>query len=308
MTTIEIKNRLDISLSIELGNQYGKLELLSQSTSVADGISVFKLYNNANKLYAVVLCSPLSSPNLVMRTMHRSHQAKTYLNISTGKHIIEPIFEGKIDKLTYSVLPYCYELSKSRLYRKTQSIFLKRVIFDWLVDVTKYSAKDVDQPTAHLNFVAPLQHLASLKCLSEQIRKKSSFAIERLLAKVWKPKHVVMHGDLWVGNILLRADANIFNTINPYDNFVITDWAGSEVNGYAIYDLIRLAESMNLSPKKLKVEINKHCNLLECDFIDATSYLLAALGFIAMNLEHFPLNRFACMAESCFSTLSKASD
>lgn len=308
LTTIEVKDRLDILFRKQLGNQYSKLEFLSQSTSVVDGISVFKLYNNANKLYAVVLCSPSSSPNLVMRTMHRSQLVRASLNASTSKHIIEPAFEGKIDELTYAVLPYCYELSKFRPYRKIQSIFLKPVIFDWLFNVTKTSVKEVDQSSANSDFAAPLQHLAALKCLNEQIRTKSSFAIERLSTKAWKPKHVVMHGDLWVGNILLRADANILNTIKPHDNFVITDWAGSEVNGYAIYDLIRLAESMNLSPKKLNVEVNKHCDLLECDFIDATSYLLAALGFIAMNLEHFPLNRFVSMAESCFSTLSKASD
>ncbi len=308
LTTVEIKSYLESSLKGVLGKKYGKLAFLSQSTSVLDGISVFQLYNKANQLYAVVLCSPSNSPNLVMRTMHRAKQAKEQLNTPTGKHVIEPLFEGKVNELTYSVLPYCYELSKSRIYRKTQNIFLKPVIFDWLLNVTKYSVRDIDHTTIHSNFTLPLQHLASLNYLSDEVRIKALFAIERIYTKAWQPKHVVMHGDLWVGNILLRADANIFNTIKPYDNFVITDWAGSEVNGYAIYDLIRLAESMHLSTKKLKAEVAKHCQLLDCDYIDAYSYLLAALGFIAMNLEHFPVDRFTRMAESCFLTLSKTFD
>lgn len=308
LSPLEIKNCLEASLKDKLGNKYGKLAFLSQSTFVSDGVSVFRLYNNRDQLYAVVLCSPSNSPNLVMRTMYRAKQAKEKLNVSTGKHVIEPILEGKVNELSYAVLPFCYELSKSRLYRKIQRIFLKPVIFDWLYNLTKNSARDIDHTAIHSSFTLPLQQLASLDYINDEIRIKALSAIERISTKAWQPKHVVMHGDLWVGNILLRENANIFNTIKPYDNFVITDWAGSEVNGYAIYDLIRLAESTHLSTKKLQAEVAKHCKTLDCDVIDAYSYLLAALGFIAMNLEHFPVNRFISMAESCFSTLSKTYD
>ena len=306
LSSVEFMNLLDASLNDALGEEYGKLIFLSQSTLVLDGVSVFKIYNKANKLYAVALCSSSVSPNLVMRTMHNGKQVKKLLNASTAKHVIEPLFEGKVKELTYSVLPYCYELSKSRIYRKLQNIFLKPIIFEWVLNITKDSAKSIDQTVTRSSFIQPLQHLASLNYLSNEVRIKALSAIERASTKAWQPKHVVMHGDLWAGNILLRANANIFNTIKPYDNFVITDWAGSEVNGYAIYDLIRIAESLNLRTDKLKVEVEKHCKLLNCDLIDAYSYLLAALGFIALNLEHFPVEKFTRMAESCFSTLSKA--
>ncbi len=307
LTATEIKNELDLSLKKELGSLHGKIEFLSQSAVVADGVSVFKLYNIGNELHAVLLCSPSLSPNLVKRSTYRAQQAKAHMDVASGKHILEPILEGKIHDLTYSVLPYCYELSKKRLLRKTQNVFLKKFIFEWLLGVTQCSIRDVDATSVEANFRRPLHHIASLTCLNEQIKQKASIAIDRLSSNLWNPKYVVMHGDLWSGNILLRSKANILNTVNPSDNFVITDWAGSEVNGYAIYDLIRCAESMHLSSKKLKLEINKHCDLLQCDFDDATSYLLASLGFIAMHLEHFPLERFVKMTESCFSTISKAS-
>ena len=60
-----------------------------------------------------------------MRTVQRSTQAKNSLDLSTGNHIQEPLFEGEVENLTYSVWPLCYELSKSRLYRKAQNNFLK---------------------------------------------------------------------------------------------------------------------------------------------------------------------------------------
>ena len=104
LSSVEFMNLLDASLNDALGEEYGKLIFLSQSTLVLDGVSVFKIYNKANKLYAVALCSCKVSPYLVMRTMHLGKQVKKFLNDSTGKHVIEPLFEGKVNELTYSVL------------------------------------------------------------------------------------------------------------------------------------------------------------------------------------------------------------
>lgn len=90
------------------------------------------------------------------------------------------------------------------------------------------------------------------------------------------------------------------------DRFVIIDWAGSEIYGYAMYDLVGLAQSMRLNARNLRREVVRHCRLLRCEPADATSYLVAALGHIAMNLERFPIDRYAHMAESCFATLDHA--
>lgn len=308
LTSEEIKCILEVSLKNALGSKFGKLTFLSQSKLASDGVSVYQLHNNENQLDAIVLCSPLNSPNLVMRTVQRSTQAKNSLDLSTGNHIQEPLFEGEVENLTYSVWPLCYELSKSRLYRKAQNNFLKPVLFNWLFNVTKCTVDDKDQTSNISKFILPLEYIASSNVLNDKIRMKALFALERISTKEWQPKHVLMHGDLWLGNILLKKNPNILNTLKPYDNFVVTDWAGSEVKGYAMYDLIRFAESTNLSSKKIKFEIERHCKLLNCNPVDACSYLLAGLGFIGMNLENFPLNRFISMSESCFLTLSKSLD
>ena len=92
------------------------------------------------------------------------------------------------------------------------------------------------------------------------------------------------------------------------DRFVVIDWPGSELRGYAIFDLIRMSQSMRLNTRSLRREIASHCQLLNCGMADSLSYLLAALGHIAMNLEHFPVDAYARMADACFATLEETLD
>jgi hypothetical protein len=66
----------------------------------------------------------------------------------------------------------------------------------------------------------------------------------------------------------------------------------------------RAIERLNV--RNLSREVNRHCHLLGCERVDATSYLIAALGHIAMNLEHFPMENYTNMAESCYATLDHA--
>ncbi len=111
----DLKHWLDEPLADALGSRYGKLHIsyLSQASAVADGTTVLRLHDAANRMRAVVLCSSPVSPDFVQIAMHRAHRAKESLDESTGKHILEPLAEGRVSGFSYAVLPYCDELSKS---------------------------------------------------------------------------------------------------------------------------------------------------------------------------------------------------
>jgi len=49
-----------------------------------------------------------------------------------------------------------------------------------------------------------------------------------------------------------------------------------------------------------------HCQLLRCGPEDAVSHLMAALGYISTHLEHFPLDEFSRMADSCLEYVTIA--
>lgn len=308
LTIDDLSQWLDAPLADALGIPNGKLEfsLLSAGNKVEDGTTVLLLRNPIDQSRAVVLCSPPVSPDMVKRAMDRAHQAKLILAETAGTHILDPLAQGSVQGLSYAVLPYCLGLSESRLWW-IQRALLRPLIFDWLRRATECTVRDAEPAAIERNFAAPLRHMVWLKPIRGSLRAAASRAIERINDGAWIPKHVLMHGDLWKGNILIRPQHKILRRLNMSDRFVITDWAGSEISGHAIYDLVRLAESMRMNARNLGREVDRHCRLLGCEPVDAASYLLAALGHIAMNLEHFPIENYTQMAESCYSTLERAS-
>ncbi len=78
------------------------------------------------------------------------------------------------------------------------------------------------------------------------------------------------------------------------------------VNPKDRYDLIRLAESLDLVRSQLRQNVAAHCKILGCNLEDSHHYLITALAYIALHLEQFPLERFIEMAMSCLETLEKA--
>lgn len=307
-TVEELKHWLTVPLESTFGNIFHKFEFLSRNEEVADGSTVYMLHGIENQSHAVVLCSPPTSPNLIQRSMDRANQAKLMLGSTDRIPILNTLSQGRVRGLSYAVLPYCNALSERRPVWWIQRAFLCPLIFDWLWHATEATVRDVDSAAIDRSFAGPLQHLLSIKSLDDQLKEAASRAIERLATGAWVPKYVLMHGDLWKGNILIRPQDRASRRLKMSDRFVIIDWGGSEISGYAIYDLIRLARSMRLSKRNLQREVRRHCELLRCEPADATSYLLTALGFIAMNLENFPADRFLHMAESCYATLAHISD
>ncbi len=293
-------------LAYALADRYGVLHAtsLSRGDMVADGTTVLLLSDSARRPQAVVLCSAPIAPEMVQRAMRRAHQAKMALGEFDGALILNTLAEGSVHGLSYAVLPYCNSISKLRAIGWVQRALLRPLVFDWLMRVAQSTVKCVEPAAIESAFAEPLRRLAGLQGISDCLRAATLHAVACLDSGAWSPRHVLMHGDLWQGNILMQTASS--SAQRWRDRAIITDWGGSRIDGYAIYDLIRLAQSMRLPAKDLRRELVRHCRVLECDLADARSHLLAALGCILMSLEHFPMDRYLCMAESCLVTIDHA--
>jgi hypothetical protein len=104
-----------------------------------------------------------------------------------------------------------------------------------------------------------------------------------------------MHGDLTRGNFLTYPGAP--------SGFAAIDWAGCRRRGYPFFDLVTFGRATGLSPKGLREEIDRHCELLGCTPEEARFSFLAALGALARNLGQFPFERFLVLVKTRYGYL-----
>lgn len=267
----------------------GSIEPFGDDKPVDDQTFKFLVRSSEGDPVAVVLCSPAVSPDLIARGSFKAREAKAALGPELGRAVLTPIAEGEIRKLGYAVLPYCEPLSKKRLSGWLQRRRVGPKVLHWLQGVTRQTMCDVTEAEVFARFQRPLWLLAEAVDATEAVRRAAEIGIRGLEQGRWKPRFVLMHNDLWKDNILLDDEGGI----------VVIDWPGSAVKGYAMYDLVRLADSFGMSDRMLGEQVRAHCRVLGCEPKDGISNLAAALGYLLGDLDHFPRHRFLPIADQC---------
>jgi Phosphotransferase enzyme family len=274
----------------------GGIEPLGPDKPVADQTYKFLVVSSEGKRLAVVLCSPGVSPDLIARGNRCAADAKRALGVELGKVVLEPLGEGEIHGLSYVVLPYREPLSERRVAGWLQRRRVGPRVLDWLHGLTRETMCDVSDEERHARFIRPLGELAKSVDVSDAVRSAAERGLRRLEQGEWTPRFVLMHNDLWKGNILLNEDGGI----------VVIDWPGSMVDGYAMYDLVRLSDSFGLSGRALGEQVRAHCRVLGCEPGEAAGHLAAGLGYLLGNLDHFPMHLFVPLADRCVKRISSA--
>ena len=303
-TANELNEWFGSELRRVFGDRSGKTELsiLRTENNLVDAPTKIVVRGTAGAAVAFILCSNPAAPDMVERAMARAREAKACMGAGLGLRVVEPIAEGRLEGLSYAVLPYCHRLSRSRVLWPLQRAFVAPVLLAWLHALTLKTATPAGDEETEQRFVSPLEQFASLPTTGSPIRKAIAIAIGRLRSGAWRPCQVVMHGDLWKDNVLVRRSSGS-DARSWKERLVITDWAGSTTRGYGVYDLVRLGHSLRLPRSRFRHELARHCEALGCQAADAMGYLLAALGHIALNLEHFPMDQFMKLANACVATI-----
>lgn len=304
----QLRGRAALALNLPVaGTQWellGMADPAMREYAVADGVLKLLIRDESRKPLAVALCSAATCPDLVERGMNRAAAAKTTLGRQLGSVILDPLLHGRLQDLSYSLLPYRRPLSPSKWVRLLQRSCLRRGLLNWLRAATKVTRRSVSLESLESWFLSPLSALADSKTASRTVRELAATALQALVDRRWTPQHVLMHGDLWEGNVLLDDGRNsLSEPIAHSHGFILIDWPGSLVQGYPIFDLIRLANSMSVSRARLARELVEHCRILECDVNHAVHHLAAALAYLHSHLGHFPPILFSRMAQACIDRL-----
>jgi hypothetical protein len=250
----------------------------------ADGSDVFRVAETVLKV------SPPAFPNVISDMTAKAQQARIALGPHLGDVIPVPLGEWQMNGVTCALFERLTPIHDHGFRDFFQRRTIALQVLRWLRKVTEI---DRGVPTGLEECLRALEH-----CPSERVKEAGRIALSQTAGRSFQPRSGVMHGDLWLGNVMLDPSGA--------RDFMIIDWGGSQANGFPIFDLIRFAESTGLGARALRRELEAHALSLKCHVEDTRIYLAGALGHICLHLEQFPMERFIAMAERNLRTLEGA--
>ncbi|OQW92221.1 MAG: hypothetical protein BWK79_15120 [Beggiatoa sp. IS2] len=289
----EIKPQLQETL-VPYGG-LGKVTTLGKPKPVADDTTKLLIHNQQGQPVAVLLCSSPVSPQAIAHSMSQAEQARLRLPAKLGEVIPTPLMSGECDGLTFAVLPYFKPLSQSNLRLRWQCWHLRPRVLAWLREVTQVTLHTPSSSELKTDFIMPLERMLSY-AFQPPIREAITTTLERLNSGQWTPRYVLAHNDLWEGNLLLHSGKH-------HLGFMVIDWGSANVKGQAIYDLLRIANSLRLGRKALLEELQQHCRILDCPMADTQAHLLTSFGYLGGHLGCFPQERYIILVETFYRLL-----
>jgi len=259
-------------------------ELLS-SGLLDDCAMVYRVDDNC-----VLKVSPAAFPNVAREMAERADIARDCLGDSLGWAVAVVLSQWETDGVSCALFEELTTISNKRVKRFVQVRRVTPAVLGWLRDVAALDRGISNQGETCLQALAD--------CPYQTLRGPAEAALASVQSGAFVPRSRIMHGDFWVGNVMLDP-----TRIRP---FVLIDWRGSAVDGFPIFDLVKFARSSGISRKLLRAELGAHAERLGCDIHETRSYLLAALGYIWIHLEQFPPERFLAMGEGCLAAVDNA--
>jgi hypothetical protein len=200
--------------------------------------------------------------------------------------------EGRAGGRSFAVVPYLRPIGRGRLRRRWDRWRLRAPVFAWLDEVTRRTVQPPPEAALGGAFRAPLLGLADMAAVGARVREAAKESLRALEAGRWQPRWVLAHNDLWLGNFLFRRPEPAGSP-----GFAVIDWGASQLQGHPAYDFFSFANSIHLSSRPLRRQLEGYCAALGCPPGHARHHLLAALAALATALGEWPVERFAATAE-----------
>jgi Choline/ethanolamine kinase len=266
------------------------VQALKTESLVSDATHKFLVYTTKNKQpKAFVLVSPIQKPNAIKSGHMKLCGLANNVGSKLAQNLLMPLEIGESNGLSYSIAAYHRPLHTTKLLRQLDNWRVRARLINWVIDVanaTKAKASTVEIET---QFTQPLLALCQAKDLKQAHKNTVLEAIEAINNGSWQPSFVSAHNDLWRGNVL-SSDTT---------KFVLIDWDGVALKGYAFYDFVRVADSFKLSKAKFQLALQQYCSVMACDKKQANYYLIAAFAFLYSDLGNWQYERFLILLNDC---------
>jgi hypothetical protein len=267
----------------------GSVELLATPRLVADHVDKAIVFSPDGRPALLVMTAPAAYPDAVRDAFARAAAARGALDQGAAAAAVQvALHQGAAEGRSFAVVPYLTPIGRGRLRRRWDRWRLEGPVFEWLGEVTRRTSAAVPEAELGLAFQAPLDGLSRMEAVGGRVREAAKDSLHALEEGRWRPRWVLAHNDLWLGNFLFRRPET------PGDPaFAVIDWGASRVRGYPAYDFFSFANSVDLSASALRRRLVAYCDALGCPPAEARHHLLAALAAHSTALGEWPVERFA---------------
>lgn len=277
------------------------LERFGEHKTLADATSKFLIRDNAGNPEFVVLYSGVGGPEIVARGVQRARAVVAALGDDLGRAVLLPDFEGHVDERTFAVFPYRMPLVGFGPGWWIQRSIVRPRVVRWLFESSRRTAIPIPDEQIESCVSEPLERMIADARYSSELRGLANEALRAMRARTWQPRHVFMHDDLWVGNVLIdqRSAGG-----RKFGRFVIIDWAGSRVRGYPMYDFIRLSLSFGLVGRPFARALDQYCSALGYTRSEGGYAFANAAAELGQRLEQWPRSSYLSTIERCHRKLT----
>ena len=265
-------------------------QALKTEVLVSDATKKILIYTTRNKQpKAFVLLSPAKKPNAIKSGHMKLRGLANNVGIKLAQNLLMPLEIGESDGLSYSISAYHRPLHTTFLLKQMDNWCVRASLVNWVIDVAKATKANASVAEIETQFTQPLVALSQANDVKQAYKNSIIEAIEAINNGTWQPYFVSAHNDLWRGNVLSSNNTK----------FVLIDWDGVTLKGYAFYDLVRVAGSFNLSKGKFHVALQQYCAVMGCDKKQAKYYLISAFAFLYADLGDWQYERFLILLNDC---------
>lgn len=242
--------------------------------------------------------SPESAPDAAGDAATRAQVAARVLGPQLARHVMAPLKIGLVGTRSYSVVPLLQPLASVRPLWWLQRHRIQKPLFDWLFHVADRTSAPTDADAVLNCYAVPLEVIADTDGIDAPVKAAAANACMRLRARRWVPRQCLMHGDLWHGNLMMKARSGPMPSWAA--RLTVIDWGGCRVDGYPVFDLLVAADSLRTPPALAQKELRRHATLLSCELEDATAYALAAVGSFLVSPGCAPVERLCQLANRIY--------
>ena len=265
-------------------------QALKTEVLVSDATHKFLVYTTSNKQpKAFVLLSPAKKPNAIKSGHIKLRGLANNVGTKLAQNLLMPLEIGESDGLSYSISTYHRPLHTTFLLKQMDNWCVRASLVNWVIAVAKATKANASIAEIGTQFTQPLVALSQANDVKQAYKNSIIEAIEAINKGTWQPCFVSAHNDLWRGNVLSSNSTK----------FVLIDWDGVTLKGYAFYDLVRVASSFNLSKAKFQRALQQYCAVMGCDKTQAKYYLISAFAFLYANLGDWQYERFLILLNDC---------